>query len=264
MEYKNLIVERRGHIAIVTLNRPEKLNTLNSELRLEIEQVTEEFHKDIETRVVIFTGAGKYFCGGVDLTESLELTKDSITLLEKRRTYESGPRMIRKIFEMEQITIAAINKGTYGGGACIAAACDFRIGTDDCTVGYTESGLGMSLAWMSLPLCVHLIGPSRAKQMVITGKKIDAKTLLNWGFLDEIVLKENILKRALEMAEEYAQMPPIAAQMIKKSINNISSALDRSIMHMDGDQLLFTLGTEDLKEGITAFFRKRKGTYKGN
>ncbi|MCP4761144.1 MAG: enoyl-CoA hydratase/isomerase family protein, partial [archaeon] len=179
-------------------------------------------------------------------------------------TYESGPRMIRKIFEMEQITIAAINKGAYGGGACIATACDFRIGTENCSVGYPESALGMSMSWVSLPLCVHLIGPSRAKQMVITGKKIDAKTLQNWGFLDEIVLKDNLLKRALEMAEEYAQMPPIAAQMIKKSINNISSALDRSIMHMDGDQLLLTLGTEDLKEGITAFFRKRKGTYKGN
>jgi enoyl-CoA hydratase/carnithine racemase len=261
MNYKNLIVERRDdHIAVVTFNRPEKLNTLNTALMNEIEQLTEEFHNDVEIRVVIFTGAGKYFCGGVDLSED----RSQSTLLKRQRTVQTGPRMIRKLFNMEQITIAAINGGAFGGGACIVSALDFRIGDENCYVGFPESKLGMNLSWTAVPLVVHLIGPTYAKEMIILGKNNDAKTLLKWGFIDEIVPKEKLMECAIEIAKEYAAMPPIPAQMIKKSINHISSALDQAIMHMDMDQLILTLGTEDLKEGIAAFFQKRKGQYKGN
>ena len=100
--------------------------------------------------------------------------------------------------------------------------------------------------------------------MVILGKNNDAKTLLKWGFLSELVSKDKLLDRAIEIAKEYAAMPPIAAQMIKKSVNRISSAMDKAIMHMDMDQLTLTYGTKDLKEGIAAFFAKRQGKYKGD
>ena len=261
MEFENLIVEKRDdHIAIVTLNRPAKLNTLNSTLMREIERVTEEFHTDLETRVVIFTGTGKHFCAGVDLTEPQPQT----TLLGNQRSRQIGPRMFHKLQSMEHITIAAINGGAFGGGACIAAALDFRIGEENCYAGFPESRLGMSLSWNALPLVVHLIGPTYAKEMVILGKNNDAKTLLKWGFLSEVVPKDKLIDRAIEIAKEYAAMPPIPAQMIKKSINHISSALDKAIMHMDMDQLLLTLGTKDLREGVAAFFRKRQGKYIGD
>lgn len=261
MEFENLIIEKRDdHIAIVTLNRPAKVNTLNFTLMREIERVTEEFHTDLETRVVIFTGAGKHFCAGVDLTE----TQPQTTLLGNQRARQIGPRMFHKLQSMEQITIAAINGGAFGGGACIAAALDFRIGEENCYAGFPESRLGMSLSWNALPLVVHLIGPTYAKEMVILGKNNDAKTLLKWGFLSEVVPKDKLIDRAIEIAKEYAAMPPIPAQMIKKSINHISSALDKAIMHMDMDQLLLTLGTKDLREGVAAFFRKRQGKYKGD
>jgi len=230
------------------------------ELMSEIEKVTKEFQSDTETRVIIFTGAGEIFCAGRDLTEPQSRT----TVLGRQRAIQNGPRMLRKIFNMEQISIAAINGAALGGGACIAAALDFRIGEENCYAGFPESRLGMSLSWTALPLIVHLIGPTYAKEMVILGKNNDAQTLLKWGFLSEIVPKEKLLDRAIEIAKEYAAMPPIPAQMIKKSINNISSALDNAIMHMDMDQLMLTLGTDDLKEGIAAFFGKRKGEYKGN
>ncbi len=261
MEYKNLIIEKREDaIAIVTLNRPKKLNALSTPLMSEIEHVAEEFHTDTETRVVIFTGAGKLFSAGRDLSE----TQPRTTVLERQRANQIGPRMIRKLFNMEQITIAAINGGALGGGAGIAAALDFRIGDENCYAGYPESRLGMSLSWTILPLMVHLIGPTFAKEMVILGKNNDAQTLLKWGFLSEVVPKEKLMDRAIEIAKEYAAMPPIPAQMIKKSVNSISSALDNAIMHMDMDQLMLTLGTKDLAEGIAAFFGKRKGEYKGN
>lgn len=261
MEYKNLILEKReDHIAIVTLNRPEKLNTLNTALMTEIEHLTEEFQLDTETRVVIFTGAGKHFSGGADLTEGRPAT----TVLQSLRFLQRGPRMIRKIYEMEQITICAINGGAFGGGCCIVAACDFRIGAEGCMAGYPESRLGMNLSWVALPMVTHLIGPTYAKEMVILGKNNKAETLLKWGFISEIVPKDQLVERAIEIAKEYAAMPPIAAQMIKRSINHIVSALDYSIMHMDRDQYLLTSKTDDFREGIQAFFQKRKGNYKGN
>jgi enoyl-CoA hydratase/carnithine racemase len=261
MKYEHLIVEKRDdHIAIVKLNRPEKLNSLSRALMEEIIQVTEDFHKDIETRVVIFAGAGKHFSAGADLTENRQPT----TVLGTLRELQIGPRMVEKLHAMEQITIAAINGGAFGGGCCIVTALDFRIGAEDCMAGFPESKLGMSLSWKSIPLAVHLIGPTYAKEMIILGNNIPAEKLLKWGFLSEIVPKDKLLDRAIEMAQKYASMPPIPAQMSKKTINKISSALDSSIMHMDSDEYLLTAKTEDIKEGISAFFEKRKGNFKGN
>ncbi|KKK44690.1 hypothetical protein LCGC14_1608140 [marine sediment metagenome] len=261
MEYENLIVEKReDHIAIVTFNRPKQFNRLNTALMKEIEHLTEEFHVDTETRVIIFTGSGDFFSLGADLQEQRPPT----TLLGTQRAIQNGPRMIHKLYMMDQITISAINGGAFGGGAGIASALDFRLGAENCLVGFPESRLGMNLSWTILPIVVHLIGPTYAKEMTILGKNIDAQTLLKWGFLSEIVSSENILERAIEIAKEYTQIPPIPAQMIKKSINHISSVLDQAIMHMDMDQLSLTLQTEDLQEGIASFFGNREGKFKGN
>lgn len=261
MKYQYLLIEKCGdHIAIVTLNRPDQLNALNSTLMSEIVHLTEDFQKDTDTRVVVFTGAGKHFSAGADLKEQ----KPPTTLLEQTRAKQIGPRMIRKIFMMDQITIAAINGGALGGGACIVSACDFRIGEKNCMAGFPESRLGMNLSWVSVPLVVNLIGPTFAKEMIILGKNFEAQALLKWGFVSELVPKEKLLERAIEIAHQYAEIPPIPAQMIKKSINYIIGALDQAIMHMDADQHSLTLATEDLREGFEAFFNKRKGKYKGN
>lgn len=261
MAYKHLTIERKNHIAVVSLNRPEKLNALSIDLMKEIERVTEEFQEDTETRSVIFKANGKHFSAGIDLENITHHPKSTI---EAQRFLAIGPRLIRKLYEINQITIAAIHGSAVGGAACIVSALDFRIGTKNCRIGYPEVGLGMSLSWASLPLCVHLIGPARAKQMVILAQKINSKTLLDWGFLNEITTQENLIKRAYQMAEAYAAMPPIATQMVKKSINTISSALDQAIMHMDSDQVLLCHTTKDFKEGIQSFFEKRNGKFIGN
>lgn len=265
MNYRYLRVEKKGHVAEVTLNRPDKLNALSADLMEEIILAARAFHEDEETRVVIFTGSGNCFSAGVDLTdEKFSQGLVNASNLKKLRFLALGPRMIRAVYEMDQITIAAVNGAAMGGGACIAAACDFRIGAEDCRVGYPEVGLGMNLSWTALPMCVHLIGPARAKQMVILADKVKAQTLLEWGFLDEVVPTSQLLAAARTMAGTYAAQPPIAAQMVKRSVNAIASALDPAIMHMDADQFLLTTQTKDYLEGLTAFLEKREASFKGD
>ncbi|MBU3917629.1 enoyl-CoA hydratase/isomerase family protein [bacterium] len=265
MEYKYLTLERSEHVATVTLNRPNRLNALSLDLMDEIDHVANEFNEDAQTRVVIFAANGKHFSVGADLTDEKRMEQQTTdSLLMKFRHVKIGPKMIRSIHEINQITIAAINGYALGGGACITTACDFRIGADTCAVGYPEVNLAMNLSWRALPLLVHLIGPARAKRMVILARKEKAETLLKWGFLDEMVPQDQLLIKAREMAEAYAAQAPIAAQMVKRSVNAISSALDQAVMHMDSDQFLHSISGEDFQEAIKGFLEKRTPVFKGN
>ena len=264
MDYRTLLVKKHGHVAIVTFNRPKERNALNTDMMADIEKITEEFNEDVETRVVIFTGAGNNFSAGVDLKDPRQAEALAGPLIVRQRQYHIGPRLIRKLAEMNQITIAAIDGVALGGATCIATALDFRIGTNKCKIGYPEVNLGIPLSWISLPLCVHLVGPANAKRMVILGKQEDPQTLLKWGFLDAVVPDDKLMKRAMDMAEKYAAQAPVAAQMIKRSINAIMSSHDQAIMHMDSDQVLLTQLSGDFKEGIEAFFQKRDPEFKGN
>ncbi len=151
-----------------------------------------------------------------------------------------------------------------GGGACIATAVDFRIGARDCFMSYPEVLIGVNLMWQSLPLCVQLVGPARAKRLVISGEHIHGPTLLEWGALDEMVEADEVMDKAMEWARLYASQAPVAAQMIKRSVNAISSALDRSVMHMDVDQHLLNRETEDAAIAVSAYLAKEPPTFKGN
>lgn len=262
MSYEFLTIERTGHVTVVTLNRPQSLNALNTGLMAEIEAVSHGFLDDEQTRAVVFMGAGRHFSAGADLKQAR--TGGTASLLMRRRESGLGARMIRAILDIDQVTVCAIHGAALGGAACIATACDFRIGSDDCFAGYPEVNLGINLMWRSLPLCVRLIGPARAKRMIMLGDHEDSRTLESWGFLDQVVARSELRGAALALAERYAKQPPIAVQMIKRSINAVSSALDDAVMHMDTDQNLLTVTTEDRAEGIRAFFARGEPEFKGN
>jgi enoyl-CoA hydratase/carnithine racemase len=229
----------------------------------ELIAVAEGFAADEETRVVILRAAGGDFSVGADLAQPPSSVGPA-SLVMRRRAAGLGGALMRALQEIHQPTICAVQGVATGAGACIATACDFRVGADNARIGYGEVKLGINLMWNAAPVCVHLVGPARAKRMIMTGKLFDAVTLERWGFLDEVVPLADLDARALAWAEEYAALPPNAVQMIKRSINHVSGALDRAIMHMDADQWVLAATSKDYREAVSAFFEKRKPSFTGD
>ena len=256
MTYEHVIVEREGEIATIRFNRPERANALHYEMIAEIEAAALSFRDDIESRVVIFTGAGKNFCAGADLGDSG--AGYSGPLIQTRRRRRIGERAIQAILEMDQITIAAWNGAAAGGGGCFAMAADFRVGTEDTLLFFPEVDLGLNLMWRSMPLCVSLVGPARAKRLMVGGERVRGQALLDWGLLDEMAPQDQLLSKTREMATFYAGKPHIAAQMIKRSINSYSTALDRAVMHSDVDQFLLSQSTDDHPIAARAYRDKKR------
>ncbi len=264
MKANEVEVQRRGAVAVARLNRPDRMNALSVGLMEEITAVARAFALEADLRAIVFTGEGKHFSVGADLADPAREERQRAPLALKRRLLRVGPEMIRALREIPQITISAVHGMALGGAAVIASALDFRLGTADCLIGYPEINRGMNLSWLGLPLLVSLIGPARAKRMVLLGRPESAATLAAWGFLDEVVEPERLMPRAIELAEAYAAQPPVQAQMIKASVNAIASALDAPLMHMELDQFLLAASTEDHAEAVRAFFEKRRPTFRGN
>jgi enoyl-CoA hydratase/carnithine racemase len=215
-----LTTQRLNDVLILTLNRPEALNALNPALMLAIEAFGRSMLSD-PARVLVIRGAGRHFCAGADL----KAPASDASLVQRRRDAQLGGRMLRAIIDIPQVTIAAVHGAALGGGLCIPTACDFRIAADTAIGGYPEVNLGMNLMWQSVGLCTRLVGPARAKRMIMLGERLDAQTLLSWGLWDEAVPEEQLMPRAQALADRYAAQPPIAVQMIKQTINQISGRL---------------------------------------
>ena len=252
----------RGRIATVTLARASKKNALSPDLMRELEAAALGFRDDAESRVVVVRADGDTFSAGADLQEP-PVAAD-LPLVAKRRAARLGERLLRSIYEIPQPTICAVQGVAAGGGACIATACDFRIAADDARIGYPEVKLGMNLMWNALPLCVALVGPARAKRLIMTGALLPAPTLAEWGFVDECVPRAELETTTTALANELAQLPPTAVQMIKESVNAVSGEMARAAMHMDADQWLLTAQSEDFREGIRSFLERRAPTFRGD
>jgi enoyl-CoA hydratase/carnithine racemase len=141
---------------------------------------------------------------------------------------------------------------------------DFRLGTKDSLLFFPEVDLGLNLMWKAMPLCVSLVGPARAKRLMVGGERITGEKLCDWGILDEIVSQEKLMEKTYEWADFYAGKPHIAAQMIKRSINSYATALDKAIMHSDVDQFLLAQSTDDHPVAAVAYRDKKRANLKGD
>lgn len=257
-------VHRDGAIARITLTRAARRNALSNEMMQALIDAARSFEADEATRAVILDAEGSDFSVGADLKQPRFQGGEAQSLLMRRRSAELGAKLMAAIQEIPQPTICALKGVATGGGACIATACDFRVAASDARVGYGEVKIGINLMWHAVGPCVRLVGPARAKQLIMTGRLFDAGTLERWGFVDEVVAPADLEGAARRWAEEYAALPPIAVQMIKRSINTVSGPMDRALMHMDADQWLLASGSADFREAVTAFFEKRKPEFRGD
>ncbi|MBV9541025.1 MAG: enoyl-CoA hydratase/isomerase family protein, partial [Alphaproteobacteria bacterium] len=179
-------IERDGAIATVTMDRGDGRNALSRQLILEMTEAARSFADDLETQAVIISGKGA-FTAGADLKDPAMDRRRAAGLLERRHMTRIGPDLCDAWEKVEQVTICAIEKYCIGGGGALAAACDFRIMAKGSHMRLPEIPLGMNMSWHAVPRLVSLIGPSRTKQFVIFGERVEADEALRWGLADEVV-----------------------------------------------------------------------------
>jgi enoyl-CoA hydratase/carnithine racemase len=257
-----ITISRDGPIATVVMDRGDGRNALSRQLILDLTETAESFADDIETHVIILVGKGA-FTAGADLKDRGMDRRIANGLLERRRMVKIGPALCDAWEKVEQVTICAIEKYCIGGGAALAAACDFRIMAADSHLRLPEIPLGMNMSWHSVPRIVSLVGPARAKRFIILGEKLEAADALTWGLADEVAPSGKALERAQDWATWLSKLPPIAVRMTKQSVNAAATALHHATTFMDGDQYALVTTSEDYREAMKAFYEKREPKFTG-
>jgi enoyl-CoA hydratase/carnithine racemase len=263
MAYETLLVEKKDGIALVTFNRPEKLNALNTRLFLDLRDLMAEFRYDLETRVVIFTGAGRAFSGGFDFRiEALTEHMSQKEMPNERIWQLFSLDLMSAIENLEQITIAAINGPCMGGALCIAMNCDFRIAADNAKMGVPEINLGMFLSWGATPRLVSLLGPSKARELIMTGDPVNAEEAYRMGMINRVVPLGQLMSASYELAHKIMRRGPLALRICKKQVNAASVARMSDLYLFESELWERNQISPDLQEGIRAAIEKRPPEFK--
>ena len=252
--YSTLLLEFNGEIANLTLNRPEKRNAVTTPMIAELLTAFDVIEKS-HTRVVILTGAGKAFCAGMDLEMLAAIAKQSPS--ENQEDSRRIAKMLRRIWSFPRPLIAAVNGAAYAGGCGIATLCDFTLAAADAKFGYTEVKIGFLPAIVSVFL-TRQIGEKRSRDLLLTGRIVDAIEAKEFGLVTEVVPAERLLDRARELASELIAASPNSLTRAKHLLTSAAAAgldhdLERAILENARIRC-----TPDFKEGVASFLEKRK------
>jgi len=259
LEFKYIIYEKSEGIATITINRPEALNAFSAEVVSEILQAIEDMKADESVRVVVLTGAGeKAFSAGADIK-----AMKGMNALKARELSQMGEKLCSALENLEKPVIAAINGYALGGGLEVAMACDIRIASENARMGQTEINIGLIPGWGGTQRLTRLIGATKAKELIFTGKMIDAKTAEQLGLVNMVVPQDKFRETVRQFALELAQKAPVALKVAKALINKGAEiSLDAAIA-LEREGFGVVASTEDLQEGVSAFIEKRKPVFKG-
>lgn len=248
-----------NHIAFVTINRPDVLNCFDFETLQQLAEVVNQIELDPEVRVAIFTGAGeKAFSAGADLKE-----RKTLTQVEVRRNVKAIRDVFNRIAELPQPTIAAINGYAFGGGFELILACDFAIAVPEAKVGLTETSWGIIPGAGGTQRLPRLIGEMKAKELILTAKKLTAQEAYDWGILTRVVGDENVVEASISFAGEMLKNGPIALKQAKYAICNGMNVDLGTGLKIESKAYELTIPTEDRLEALAAFSEKRKPVFKG-
>ena len=259
MAYENLLIERDGGVLVVTINRPEKLNALNTKTVTELGQVMDEAASDSAVKAVVLTGSGeKSFVAGADINELAVQTPVS-----GREHARSGQRVFDRIERLGKPVIAAVNGFALGGGCELAMACTLRIASDTAKFGQPEINLGLIPGYAGSQRLPRLVGRGRALEMLLTGVQISAEEAHRIGLVNKVVPAASLMTEVRALAHTLAGKAPVAVRYILEAV---AGGLEMSFADaQDYEATLFGLvsTTDDMREGTRAFLEKRKAAFQG-
>ncbi|MCH1541921.1 MAG: enoyl-CoA hydratase/isomerase family protein [Alphaproteobacteria bacterium] len=250
----------RDHgLATVTLDRGPYgggMNPLSAEAMEGLRDVARWLKTDIQTHCVILTGA-RVFSIGADLKDP-DMHTHHLDTLTQRQQLLLGPDMCAAWEALEQITICAMERFALGGALALAVSCDWRVASDDCDIRLPEVPLGINMSWQANPRITVLVGPSRAKQLVILGENIGAEKAAQWGLVDVLAPAGGTLSAAQALAQKVLALPPVPVRMSKQAINAQANALSHLSSFMDREQYALLTGSDDNKAAVRAVIDKSK------
>lgn len=258
MTYKTLLYEKVDGIGVVTLNRPESLNALNTTVFTELYELFQGIENDAEVRVVIITGSGqKAFVAGSDIVEMQPQDSQGIN-----RFVEKVRRASDKIYNLSKPVIAAVNGYALGGGCELAMCCDLRIASENARFGQPEINVGVIPGGGGTQRLTRLIGMTRAKELLYTGDMIDAKTALSMGLVNKVVPLDSLMNEAKEMAKKLLTKSGRILSLMKAAANSGASMSLPDALDYEAQCFALCFASEDQKEGMKAFMEKRKPAFK--
>lgn len=256
--FETITVEKRGRVAVLTINRPDKLNALSSQVHIDGVRALDELKADADVRVVVITGSGeKAFVAGADISEF-----EGQTPVTQRNTFQKRS-LYNSLDTFPKPVIAMVNGFCLGGGNELAMACDIRIASENAKFSQPEIDLGIMCGGGGTQRLPRLIGEGRAMELALTGDMIDAATAERFGLVNHVYPLDQLEAETMKLAEKIAEKAPIALQLSKEAVKFASrSNLDEGLRR-EVDLFAICFSTEDKQEGVAAFLEKRKPEFKG-
>jgi enoyl-CoA hydratase len=259
MSYETILVETRGPVGLIRLNRPKALNALSNTLIQELGKALDAFEADNDIGCVVLTGNERAFAAGADINDMKEAQYVELFLTD----FPHGPGFgWRSLYTMRKPVIAAVAGFCLGGGCEMAMACDFIIAADNAKFGQPEIKLGTMPGAGGTQRLARAVGKSKAMEMCLTGRMMDAAEADRVGLISRIVPVADLLEEALKTAETIAKLSRPVVMMIKESVNVAFSTTLQEGLRFESRAFHSTFATEDRKEGMTAFVEKREPDFK--
>lgn len=259
MSYQNLLIEDRGAVRCITINRPDKLNALNRATLEELEQAIAAADGNADLRVLVLTGAGdKAFVAGADINE---IRRQSA--VEARAFSAMGQRLMSRIQACDKPVIAAINGFALGGGMELALACHLRIASANARLGLPEIKLGIMPGFGGTQRLLRLVGTGRALEMTLSGEPVTAERAEQLGIVNRVVEQAGLTATVMELAEQLSKAAPEAVRGILQAIHQGADTDLHTALALETARFALCCATEDMQEGTSAFLEKRTPEFTG-